>query len=290
MVSILKEKYITVFNRILKMQIKAEVDRIFTEIKKIALNQFYLSSYKMRCDVAEFYENSFHDMQQTIDLIIEKKMSISRFGDGELRLIFNPFFNVKFQKNSPEIAVKLEKVLTLNGYDKDKIIIGLPSYLPADIFQNVLYSEIWPSLRLKFKDDIVYGSTHVTRPLFFSYFKNKAIHLWSKVWEDRDVLIITGKDSKFILDEELFSTIKSSSFLYTLAEDAFDTIDDIKQKVNKIYSKDTLILISLGPAATILAADLSNLGYQAIDLGHITSSYLNVFKGGKWPENLPVKN
>ena len=38
-------------------------------------------------------------------------------------------------------------------------------------------------------------------------------------------------------------------------------------------SKDTLILAALGPTATILAYDLCEKGYQAIDIGHLDIEY-----------------
>ena len=34
-----------------------------------------------------------------------------------------------------------------------------------------------------------------------------------------------------------------------------------------------MVLIALGPTATVLATDLSNSGYQAIDIGHIDIEY-----------------
>lgn len=39
------------------------------------------------------------------------------------------------------------------------------------------------------------------------------------------------------------------------------------------YDKDYLVVIMLGPTAKVLARDLSQNGYQAIDLGHIDSEY-----------------
>ena len=63
-------------------------------------------------------------------------------------------------------------------------------------------------------------------------------------------------------------------------------------------NKNRLILIALGPTATILAYDLYKLGYQAIDIGHadieyewylrkaknrikIKNKYVNEAKGGR---------
>jgi len=47
-------------------------------------------------------------------------------------------------------------------------------------------------------------------------------------------------------------------------------------------------MVSLGPEATILAYYASLLGYQMIDVGHITNCYDAVYKGAARPEQLPV--
>ena len=41
--------------------------------------------------------------------------------------------------------------------------------------------------------------------------------------------------------------------------------------------KNSLILIALGPSGTVLAHRLTQLDYQALDIGHITSSYEEAF-------------
>ena len=38
--------------------------------------------------------------------------------------------------------------------------------------------------------------------------------------------------------------------------------------------KSVLFLVALGPTATVLAYDLSKIGYQAIDIGHIDISFV----------------
>jgi hypothetical protein len=48
---------------------------------------------------------------------------------------------------------------------------------------------------------------------------------------------------------------------------------------------DKLILIALGPTATVLAYDLAKKGYQAIDIGHLPSCY-EVVKNGNMPSKL----
>lgn len=51
---------------------------------------------------------------------------------------------------------------------------------------------------------------------------------------------------------------------------------------------DDLILIALGHTATVLAYDLSKLGYQAIDIGHIDIEYEWLRMGAK--RKMPVPN
>ena len=47
----------------------------------------------------------------------------------------------------------------------------------------------------------------------------------------------------------------------------------------KFYGRDKLILIALGPTATVLAYDLAKEGYWAIDIGHLDLEYEWFLKG-----------
>ena len=44
------------------------------------------------------------------------------------------------------------------------------------------------------------------------------------------------------------------------------------------------MLLALGPTATVLAYDLSKLGYQAIDIGHLPNCYWQWKGSGTTPE------
>lgn len=59
------------------------------------------------------------------------------------------------------------------------------------------------------------------------------------------------------------------------------------EAVTSNVSTDKLILLSYGPTATILAYDLSKLGYQAIDIGHLDIEY-EWFKQ-RATENIAIK-
>ena len=52
--------------------------------------------------------------------------------------------------------------------------------------------------------------------------------------------------------------------------------------------KNKLILIALGPTATVLSYDLNKLGYQAIDIGHADIEYEWYLRKAK--KKIPIKN
>ncbi|MDQ2920022.1 MAG: GT-D fold domain-containing glycosyltransferase, partial [Acidobacteriota bacterium] len=72
---------------------------------------------------------------------------------------------------------------------------------------------------------------------------------------------------------DLFENAAGLSRLLCPAEDAFAKYDEILD-ASKKYGKDKLILIALGPTATILSYDLARSGYWAIDIGHIDVEYM----------------
>ena len=64
------------------------------------------------------------------------------------------------------------------------------------------------------------------------------------------------------------------------SENAFDVYDNIiKTVLNQDKSK--LIIIALGPTASVLAYDLYLEGFQAIDIGHIDIEYEWMLKNAK---------
>ena len=120
-----------------------------------------------------------------------------------------------------------------------------------------------------------YYSSAITR--FFTDFKDRTtipnyIKAFEKIWNNRDIIIVEGEKSRVGFGNDLFNNTKSIKRIICPAKQAFLVYDKILQSVLK-NSKDNLILISLGPTATVLAYDLSKLGYQAIDLGHCDIQY-----------------
>jgi hypothetical protein len=71
---------------------------------------------------------------------------------------------------------------------------------------------------------------------------------------------------------DLLDGAKSISRILCPARSAFDKYDEILSAFNDI-SRNRIVLIALGPTATVLAYDLCKKGYQAVDFGHISEEY-----------------
>ena len=107
------------------------------------------------------------------------------------------------------------------------------------------------------------------------------------LWKNRDIVIVEGEKSRLGVGNDLFYYASSIERIICPSVNAYSKYKDILNQVKK-QDKSKLILIALGPTATILAYDLSNEGYQAIDIGHIDIEYEWYLK--KVSEKCPVKN
>lgn len=84
----------------------------------------------------------------------------------------------------------------------------------------------------------------------------------------------------------LFGSLAGVKTLQSLPQDAFTDMPRVLEKA--LESTAAIILISLGPTGTLLAHKLAREGRQALDIGHLSSSYLNAMEGGAFPEAMPV--
>ena len=99
------------------------------------------------------------------------------------------------------------------------------------------------------------------------------IQLLQQIWDNQDIVFIEGDQSRLGVGNNLFDNAKSIKRVLCPATNAFDKYEDILGYIKKCLGKDKLYLIALGHTATILAYDLANAGYQAIDIGHIDIEY-----------------
>lgn len=120
-----------------------------------------------------------------------------------------------------------------------------------------------------------YYSSTISR-FYIRYKKRKNIHKYiaklKTIWNSKHILIIEGEKSRVGIGNDLFDNAKSIKRIVCPSINAFSVYDKIIKNVI-MYNEKRLILIALGPTASILAYDLFKLGYQSIDIGHLDIEY-----------------
>ena len=223
------------------------------------------------------------DSVASLDILIKSGKSFARFGDGELNLISGR--SIGFQRVDTPIVKELTRVLIS---ENDKCYIGLPysfsslKYFKLDARCFWLYSIVRNySCWKKYFRDKPYLDTQCSR--FYMDIRNQSqsetiLRKWLELWDRRNVVIIEGSNTKMGVGNDLFINASNIRRIICPHKNAFAVYEDILAEA-KLLPKDSLILISLGPTASVLAYDLSVCGYQAIDTGHLDLEY-NWMKSG----------
>ena len=196
------------------------------------------------------------DSLHTIRHIIDNKASVSRFGDGELKLISGK--DTDFQKADSLIVDKLRTIVSSNlkGH-----IVCLP--YPWKNLRKLKYSafEYWGEYLNRSLDSILsvininnqYYDASFTR-FYIDYKKDKlarrVVPMLKKIWNEKYICIIEGEYSRLGVGNDL---------------------------------------IALGMTATCLAYDLHIKGRWAIDIGHVDVEYEWFRMGATEKVPLPYK-
>ena len=218
------------------------------------------------------------DMYDSLDILLDKRKSISRFGDGELSIILGG--NTRFQKFDQNLSNRLKEILYNN---QDFCCIGIPDEINSlnnrtppekEFWINHLYihRKTWLGL-LNFEK--IYLSTNISRPYLRFCDKSKCksyFEAFKKLWHNKNVILCEGEFSRVGVNNDLLSNCKSIKRVLCPHKEAFIKYDEILDKL-KQYGKNNLFLIALGPAATVLSYDLAKEGYQALDIGHLDIEY-----------------
>ena len=218
------------------------------------------------------------NIEDSINKIFIEKKSIARFGDGELDLILGK--NLRFQSYDERLSNRLKKILS----SKQKFcLIGIPDVINK--FENLTEeSEIFwidnmtrtRKIWMKYiNEEMEYVTANLTR-LYIRYKDRsntgKYFSMLKKIWEGRDIIICEGAQTRVGVGNDLLSKCKSVKRIICPSENAFGKYDEVLNRV-KQESKENLILLALGPTATVLAYDLAKEGYQALDMGHFDIEY-----------------
>lgn len=221
--------------------------------------------------------------EETIMYILDNKVSISRFGDGEVEIMAG--LDLQFQKNDKDLAEKLKRVKTT-----EKCLTCIPNIFTKKAFSKKLIKKdeyfFWVKNLIKheYRYRKLFGKMNVLGDAFISRFymryndkskeKNeKYIKSLKRLWDKRDIVFIEGENSRLGYGNDLFNNANSIKRILCPAKNAFFVYDKIIESIKSNCNKNDLLILALGPTATAMAFELSEIGYQALDFGHIDIEY-----------------
>jgi glycosyltransferase family protein len=231
---------------------------------------------------------------ETLDVIKNNELSVIRFGDGEMSLIEDEALN--FQQKNSELAIKLRSIVQI---DKPGLLICIPGiwgklhgfttvsywFILHHLFR---YSHAWKKILVI---DKIYGDAYITRPYLVFKDKSQTEIIFKKlfsIWNKKEVILIEGEKSRLGVGNDMFNNVNSLRRILCPAENAYDKYSEIKTEALKL-PKNTLILLSLGPTAKVLAYELFIEGFRVIDIGHIDMEYEMFLRNSPTLVKVPYK-
>lgn len=228
---------------------------------------------------SDYIINKSEDLLQ--ELIVNHK-SLSRFGDGEfemMRMRNRPWF----QRVDEKLSKMLKKII---DEDMPNLCVAIPDNFgsldhyteeAADGIRTYMTQNNTREHILKLiPNNRIYYNAYVTRPYIIYRNKRLAGHifsLWKELFKGRNLLVVEGEFSRIGVGNDLFKNVSTIRRILCPSCDAYRNYDVILETVLAHVQLNDLILISLGPTATVLAYDLASMGYQAIDIGQIDNEY-----------------
>jgi len=256
----------------------------YVSIEKINL---YLDNvkYEINEDINTVTRPKIESPLHTIEIILNQKASVCRFGDGEFELLEGR--SIGFQRSSALLTKRLQEVLIS---DRDDILVCLPQYFWYSVknCNSVIKNYARGTVSGKrsvyeqfLSNSKLYYATEFTQ-LYMTYNSETDLtgyfEFIKQMWLNRKITVIQGKGITKNFKFDVFDNALSVEYMYAPSKDAFFSYDEILKNALNI-DKERLVLIILGPTATILAYDLALMGYWAIDLGHTAKDY-EYFKVG----------
>ncbi|MDL2263821.1 GT-D fold domain-containing protein [Synergistaceae bacterium OttesenSCG-928-I11] len=250
----------------------------------------YDNASKYNLDVPGLPRPQIFPPDDTLQRLLDTSDSFARFGDGEFFLMyggsvpFNQEFDATLQRRLREIVATQEKGL----------MVGIPYHFfynwtsSGEVLRELDTRNSYGSIAairagvLRCVDlSKQYGDAACTLAFFGFKEKDFDAHFAKvrSIWADKDICIICGETVFKNVGADVFDTARSVEYLYGPPWNAFSAYDDILKCVVDGVDPQKIVVIILGPTATVLAYDLHKLGYRALDLGHIAKDYYYWKKG-----------
>lgn len=223
-----------------------------------------------------------HSAEELLREVIRQRKSICRFGDGEFE-IMRMKNRAWFQTASVALAERLRAAVreTMPGIciclaDNFGSLAQYTEEAADDIRQYMTQPGVRRDVTDFLSRDVVYYDAYVSRPYLIYQDKQHAkriFSLWKQLFQGRKILLVEGEHACSGKGSDLFFGCADLRRILTSDTEAFAVYDTLLARVRECADRDDLILLRLGPAATVMARDLALEGYQAIDFGQLDNEY-----------------
>lgn len=274
------------------MRLKERITKSFSyRWPRIKYQLFYRPFGSLFCSL--WSPPQVYSLEDTMMKLVNDRNSICRFGNAEFDLIFG--VDQDYQKYEKKLGQRLLEIL--NSQD-ERILIGIP-----DVFDDLTKFE--PFTRKWWKEYLItysfkyrklfkhknYYNAFISRTStdFMEDQTGKLIQYFKALWDKRNVLIVEGKNTRIGLGNDFLSNAKEIQRILVPDQSAFSKYDEIIGAIKKYASADDLIVLAAGPTATVLAFDLAQKGFQALDLGHFDIQYEHYIRGYRGKHPIPGK-
>ncbi len=231
------------------------------------------------------YKNNIKDLHifnsdQTLKALEDNPKSFARYGDGEIQLIKGN--DIAFQNYHPELSRRLSELLSLK---RDDIYIGLnyAYFQSPNEFADTnkkFYRVHATGFRRFFNNNCNPDNIYLDAACFGAYYRfddnfDYELHYnrIKNLFKDKKIAIVSGEGVFEKLEFNVFELAQSQMIVHAPRINAFSNYNEILEKIEREVPKDYLLCLILGPTATVLPADLTDMGYMAWDIGHIAKDY-----------------
>lgn len=191
--------------------------------------------------------------------------SIARYDDGEVVIMQRK--SIPFQKRSYKLAGRLKSILGASD-----IIIGIPpidQYMRGEFGKSrESYINCCMNLEPLLREGYTYGNALASRMDALDQSEvSFVVHKFREMINNRHVVLVASAD--VTNDLQLFESVSRLDVIPIPSEHAWAEYADIFERSSKVALPDSVVLISAGPTATVLAHELHRVvGCQAVDMGN----------------------
>ena len=245
------------------------------------LSEIGVARFRQVFKQEELFDISVMSIDETLDELLKTEKSLIRFGDGEFNIMNG--YSIAFQEHNEELARGMKEILLTAN--QEEMLLCMPEVFqafkgefPLDYNSETFWKKELDRYADFFKEycqSKIYGSAFISRPYIYSKDRTRAFDQFEKMkqlFEGKDLLIVEGATSRSGVGNDLFDKANSIKRIICPSHNAFSKIKEIREKILE-HSEGRLILLMLGPTAKVLAYQLTQQGYRALDLGHIDSEY-----------------